>query len=107
MASNKGPVSCGKCCEWLLLPGHVRVQTVHEIPSLTAWASFDGGDILELKPGYRNVPFEGPLDLASICSRVRDYPHTKTARLILDELNIPYLIIECVVVQIPECVAVE
>ncbi len=74
------------------------MQAVHEVPPLAARASFDGGDILELKPGHGDAPFEGPLDLVSFCSRVRDYPHKQTARLILDELNIPYLIIERVVV---------
>ena len=74
------------------------MQAVHEIPSLAAWASFDGGDILELKLGHGDAPFEGLLDLVSVRSRVRDYPHEQKAWPVLDELNIPYLVIERVVV---------
>ena len=42
--------------------------------------------------------FEGLLDLISFRSLVRDDPHTQGARLVLDKLNIPYLIIECAMV---------
>jgi hypothetical protein len=82
------------------------MQAVHEIPPLAAWASLDGGDILELEPGDGDMPFERPLDLVFVCPRVRDYPHPEASRLVLDELNVPYLIIECVVVKVPERVAV-
>lgn len=76
----------------------VLIQAIYEVPSLTAGASFDDGDILELKPSHGNAPFEGPLDLISFCSPVRDDPHAQGARLILDELDISYLIIERAVV---------
>jgi len=85
----------------------IRIQGIYEIPSLAAGASFDDGNVLELKPGHGDAPFEGPLDLISFCSLVRYDPHPQRARLILDKLNISYLIIECAVVQIPERVAVE
>jgi hypothetical protein len=34
------------------------------------------------------------LDLVSFCPGVRNYPHTQTACLVLDELDIPYLVVE-------------
>jgi hypothetical protein len=76
----------------------IRIRGIHEIPSLAPGASFDDGNILELKPGHRDALFEGPLDLISFCPCVRDDPNAQRARLILDKLNVSYLIIECAVV---------
>src|SRR5271165_3061654 len=91
----------------VLATHRVRMHAVYEIPPLAAWASFDGGDILEFKLGHGEAPFEGLLDLVPFCSRVRDHPDKQKARLILDKLNITYLIPECVDVQVPERVAKE
>ena len=46
-----------------MLAARVRVQAVHKVLSLAARASFDDGDILKLKPGHGDAPFEGLLDL--------------------------------------------
>jgi len=75
-----------------------HIQRIHEIPPLAAGTSLDYGNILELKPGHGDTSFEGLLDLISFRSLVRDDPHTQGARLVLDELNIPDLIIECAMV---------
>ena len=74
------------------------MHAVHEVLSFAAGAAFDGGDVLELKLGHGNTPFEDPLNLIFFRSRISDHPDTQTARLILDELYIPDLIIECAVV---------
>jgi len=85
----------------------ICVDAVKEIPSFAARASLDGGHILEFKLGHRYAPFEDPLDLVSFCSRARDYPDTQRARLILDKLDISYLIIERAMVEVPERITEE
>ena len=81
-----------------MLPRHLPVQAVYEVASLAVWASFDDGDILELKTGHGDAPFEDPLNLVSFRSRIRDHPDPQEARLVLDELNVPYLVIKVVVI---------
>lgn len=83
------------------------MQAVNEIPPLAAWAPLDDRHVLEFKRGHGKTPFKGPADLVSLRPWVRHYPDAQKAWLILNKLNIPYLIIERVVVKIPEGVAIE
>jgi hypothetical protein len=57
--------------------------------------------ILKLKPDHGHAQLEDLLNSVSICSRIGDYPHPQEAHLVLDELDIPYLIVERAVVQVP------
>ena len=76
----------------------IRIRGINEIPSLAPGASFDDGNILELKPSHRDALFEGPLDFISFRPCVRDDPNAQGARLVLNKLNVSYLIIEIAVV---------
>src|SRR5262249_18132246 len=85
----------------------VRRQAVYEISPFAARASFDDGDILDVKLGHGETPFKGLPDLVPVRPRIRDHPQQQKARLVLDELKIPDLIPERVDVQVHERVVEE